>query len=152
MSRVAAGQLLEGTVAQAEALWYDPRRWPNFVDGFGHVVKVEGEWPQAGSRIVWDSTPAGRGRVSEEVVDHRPGAGQELAVEDPRLRGTQRVAFADRAGRAEVRLELDYRLKQANPLTPLVDLLFIRRAVRDSLRRTVARFANELAAERELLG
>ncbi len=151
MSRIGVRREVDGAVGEAEALWYDPRRWPNFVDGFGHVVKVEGDWPRAGARVVWDSTPAGRGRVSEQVVHHEPGAGQALAVEDPRLRGTQRVSFVPRDGRTEVRLELEYQLKEGNPLTPVVDLLFIRRALRDSLRRTLARFANELAAERELL-
>ena len=152
MSRVFAGQRLRGTVAEAEELWYDLRRWPTFIDGFAHVAKVEGEWPEAGAVVVWDSTPAGRGRVREQVLAHEPGSGQELAVEDPRLSCRQRVAFAPRDDGSEVRLELDYRLKQRNPLTPVVDLLFIRRAVRDSLRRTLARFANELAAERDLLG
>jgi hypothetical protein len=50
----------------------------------------------------------------------------------------------------EVRLELEYELKQANLLTPLVDLLFIRRALRDSLRRTLARFGYERRAEMDL--
>jgi hypothetical protein len=151
MSRIGVRTQVEGSVGEAEELWYDPRRWPNFLDGFGHVVKVDGEWPRAGARAVWDSTPAGRGRVSEEVVEHEPGAGQELAVEDPRLRGAQRVSFLAREGGTEVRLELEYRLKERNPLTPLIDLLFIRRALRDSLRRTLARFGHELAADRELL-
>jgi hypothetical protein len=33
----------------------------------------------------------------------------------------------------------------------MVDLLFIRRAVRDSLRRTLTRFGREVTAELELL-
>jgi Polyketide cyclase / dehydrase and lipid transport len=151
MSRIGVRAQVDGSVGEAERLWYDHRRWPNYLDGFGHVVKVDGEWPRVGARTVWDSTPAGRGRVSEEVVEHEPGAGQALAVEDPRLRGTQRVSFLPREGGTEVRLELDYRLKERNPLTPVVDVLFIRRALRDSLRRTLARFGNELAADRELL-
>ena len=48
-------------------------------------------------------------------------------------------------------LELDYELKQSGPVRALVDLLFIRRAVRDSLRRTLARFSREVSAELELL-
>jgi hypothetical protein len=144
--------LVDGPVAEAEALWYDHRRWASFVDGFGHVVKVEGDWPAAGARVVWDSTPAGRGRVTERVVEHRPREGQVLEVEDPRMRGTQRVGFAPAESATQLSLELDYRLKQANPLTPLVDLLFIRRALRDSLRRTLTRFGRELAGDRELLG
>jgi hypothetical protein len=36
-------------------------------------------------------------------------------------------------------------------VTPLVDLLFVRRAFNDALRRTVSRFARELRAEQELV-
>jgi len=60
-------------------------------------------WPTAGARSVWDSTPAGRGRVSERVIDQRPGEGQTLAVEDPRVHGTQEVRFAPVEDGTEVR-------------------------------------------------
>ena len=36
-------------------------------------------------------------------------------------------------------------------LTPLLDPLFIRRALRESLRRTLARFGHERRAEIELI-
>ena len=39
----------------------------------------------------------------------------------------------------EVALELEYELKERNPFTPLTDALFIRRALRDSLTRTLLR-------------
>ncbi|MFL5819273.1 MAG: SRPBCC family protein [Solirubrobacteraceae bacterium] len=151
MGRVAAVHDMEGPLGAAERLWYDTARWPAFIDGFGHLVKVEGDWPAPGSRVVWDSTPAGRGRVVERVVEHQPGVGQAVEVEDPRLHGTQRVRFERLADGTAVGLELDYRLKQRGPLTALVDALFIRRAIRDSLRRTLARLSRELRAELELL-
>jgi hypothetical protein len=47
-----------------------------------------------------------------------------------------------------VTLELEYRLKES---MWLVDLFFIRGQLRQSLRRTLRRFAIELDAERELL-
>jgi hypothetical protein len=49
-----------------------------------------------------------------------------------------------------VALELEYELKGANVFTPLTDALFIRRALRESLRRSLSRFAYELRADREL--
>jgi uncharacterized membrane protein len=151
MSRVAVRTRVDQPVAAAEELWYDPERWAAFVDGFHHVVKVEGGWPAVGAHSVWDSTPAGRGRVSERVVEFEPGRGQTLEVDDPRMRGTQRVEFVPGDDGTEVRLALDYELKEGNLLTPVVDLLFIRRALRDALRRTLARFARELAADHDLL-
>ena len=45
---------------------------------------------------------------------------------------------------------LAYDLKDRNPFTPLVDVLYIRRALRGSLQRSLARFARERSADSEL--
>lgn len=151
MASTGARIEVDGTISEAERLWYDLDRWPSFVDGFGHMVKREGDWPRTGSRIVWDSIPNGRGRVSERVTAYEVRVAQTIEVEDPRLTGTQTVGFAPAGeGRCLVALELSYRLKQGGPLAGVVDALFVRRAVRDSLRRTLSRFARELRADREL--
>ena len=150
MPRVRAFQTVPGLAADAEAVWYDPRRWPAWVDGFGHSVKLEGDWPAVGARSVWDSKPGGRGRVIERVSAYEARVGQTLEVEDEKLRGTQRVAFAPDADAVEVTLELEYQLKERNALTPLTDALFIRRALRDSLKRSLIRFARERRADIEL--
>ncbi len=51
-----------------------------------------------------------------------------------------------------VELELEYAIKREQAAwTPLVDLLFVRRPMRESLQRTLDRFARELQADRELL-
>ncbi|MGI8511072.1 MAG: SRPBCC family protein [Solirubrobacteraceae bacterium] len=151
MATVRAQQDVTGPAGAAEALWYDTERWPAFIDGFAHVAKLEGPWPDSGAKIVWDSTPNGRGRVVEQVVERVPGEGQTSAVEDPRLTGTQRVVCERLDGGVAVGLELEYTLKGASVVQPLVDLFFIRRALRDSLRRTLLRFSRELAADLELL-
>ena len=151
MGRARAEIEVPGQISEAERLWYDLSRWPSFVDGFSHVVKREGDWPRTGSRIVWDSGRAGRGRVSEEVTAYEVRVSQTVAVEDPRITGTQRIAFAPAEdGRCRVVLELDYRLKQGGPFAGVVDSLFVRRAFGEALRRTLSRFARELRADREL--
>ena len=150
MGRTRVALDLPGSVAEAEALWYDTDRWPSFVDGFGHVVSRDEGWPGAGATLVWDSLPNGRGRVVERVVAQAPGDGQTVQVEDPRLRGRQTVAFAPVEDEVTISLALEYQLEQAGPLRAVVDALFIRRALRDSLRRTLVRFARELEADREL--
>jgi hypothetical protein len=129
----------------AEELWYDTSRWPTFVDGLAHVAKVEGDWPRAG-RVVWDAKPDGRGRVSERVLHYEPRAGQEVAVEDEHMSGTQRIAFHPTASGCRVVLALDYRIKEHRPWTPVVDVFFTRRPMRDALRRTLTRFRRELEA------
>jgi uncharacterized membrane protein len=143
MGRASASITVPGRAAEAEQLWYDQTRWPTWVDGFGHVVKLDPEWPDPPARLVWDSKPGGRGRVVERVTTCIQRQGQTLEVEDERLRGTQRVEFAPSDGDTRVTLTLEYRLKSRTPLTPVVDALFVRRAIRDSLARTLSRFAYE---------
>jgi hypothetical protein len=150
MSSVGRTMEFRAPPGAAERLWYDPQRWASWVDGFGHVARIEGEWPKQGAVLTWDSLPRGRGRVVERVVSHQPGVGQELEVEDERLRGRQRVRFEPVVeGGVVVVLSLDYTLKRGGPVAAAIDLLFIRRALADSLRRTLTRFGHELAAELE---
>jgi hypothetical protein len=145
--KVQATATVPGRVADAEELWYDPHRWAAWIDGFGHVAKLEGDWPHAGARLLWDSRPQGRGRVQEQVTEYEPRTGQTLEVEDARLIGTQSVRFAPEVDSTIVVLTLEYTLKQRTIITPIVDMLFIRRSLRDSLRRTVTRFGHERRAE-----
>jgi hypothetical protein len=149
MGRVRARIDLPGQASDAEALWYDTRRWPAFVDGLKHVARVNGDWPRPGAEVVWDSHPGGRGRVLERVVEYEARRGQAVAVEDERIRGTQRVGFAPHEGGVAITLELDYALKDARLNFAPLDLLFIRRPQREALERTLRRFAAELRAERE---
>ena len=142
--RVSVTTTVPGRVVEAEELWYDPHRWAAWIDGFGHVAKLDGEWPQVGARLLWDSRPQGRGRVLELVVAYEPRAGQTLEVEDEKLTGVQTVAFEPDGDQVRIILTLEYSLKEGNRL---LDLLFVRRAVRDSLNRTLTRFAHERRAE-----
>jgi Polyketide cyclase / dehydrase and lipid transport len=139
--------VVPGRTADAEQLWYDPHRWPAWIDGFGHVIKLEGDWPQVGARLVWESPPKGRGRVQERVTAYEPRSGQTVEVEDERLRGTQTVAFEPAGDEVRITLTLTYELKQRTVLTPLTDPLFIRRELGDSLQRTLTRFGHERRAE-----
>jgi hypothetical protein len=143
-----ATTVVPGRIVEAEELWYDPHRWAAWVDGFGHTQRLEGEWPEVGARLVWDSPPRGRGRVQEVVIAYEPRAGQTREVEDERLRGIQTVTFeAADAANVRVTVTLEYELKQRHVLTPLLDRLFVRRELSDSLRRTLTRFGHERRAE-----
>ncbi|HEX2015841.1 MAG TPA: SRPBCC family protein [Solirubrobacteraceae bacterium] len=147
MARVGVQRDFVADPAVTEALWHDLDRWGGWVDGFGHVVRVDGDWPHAGAVVLWDSRPGGRGRVLERAVDYRPGAGHTVEVQDERLRGRQSVGFEALQGGVSVALELDYTLAASGALASLSDLLFIRRALRDSLLRTLVRFGQVLAQE-----
>ena len=63
------------------------------------------------------------------------------------MTGRQKVEFAPGPDSVELTLSLEYRIRDRTPLTPVVDLLFVRRAMADALRRTVTRFSNERKAE-----
>ena len=135
---------------EAFELWTDLRRWATFIDGFGHIDRVDDSWPAAGAKLVWRSRPEGRGVVTERVVSSEPGARLVTQVFEERMTGKQEVTFAATENGARVDLELDYALTRSGPLTPLTDFLFIRRAQLDSLRRTLRRFATEAAEQAAL--
>lgn len=146
MPRLARSRDYAAGVGEAEELYLDLERWPAWVEGLARVSGVHGEWPRPGAEVCWVSGPGGRGTVRERVTAREPGRSLTLEVTDERLVGTQGVAFTELDGGVEVTLELDYRLVATGPLTPVVDLLFIRRALGDSLARTLERFGRELEA------
>ena len=114
------------------------------------MVKLEGEWPAAGARAVWDSRPGGRGRVVERVTAYEARAGQTLEVEDEKLRGTQRVVVRARdATASRSRSSSSTSSRAPTSFTPLTDALFIRRALRESLKRSLLRFARERRGDME---
>jgi Polyketide cyclase / dehydrase and lipid transport len=127
-------------------LWTDLSRWPTFVEGFARAIEVDPGWPGEGSRVVWESIPSGRGRVTEKVIENAPGQFATMVFED-RLSGRQALRAIESEGGARVELTLEYTLTSYGPLGPLADAIFIRRALRDSLRRTIQRF--EVEAEEE---
>ncbi|HEY2161555.1 MAG TPA: SRPBCC family protein [Solirubrobacteraceae bacterium] len=145
MGRASATDSFAVSVDDAEALWYDTDRWPEWIDGMARVTEVGGDWPGRGACVTWESTPRGRGRVLERVLSYEPRGGQTLAVEDDSISGRQSVSFAELVRGVEVELTLEYELKQRSIFTPVVDRLFIRRAMASSLGSTLARFGAELA-------
>jgi polyketide cyclase/dehydrase/lipid transport protein len=135
------------TPEAALRLWTDVDRWPSFVEGFAHALERAPDWPAAGSRVVWESTPAGRGRVTERAVEGKGPDRFVTQVFEERLNGTQtfRVVESEPGSRAE--LSLEYELTKYGPLSAVADVIFIRRAIRDSLRRTLRRFSVEAEEE-----
>ena len=145
MKAVIATQTFRGAVSDAESCWYDLTRWASFLDGFDHIVETSGRWPQRGSSVTWQSGPAGRGRVTEQVTAYEPLEGQTVDVEDDAITGRQRVAFTPAEEYVEVKLSLEYEIKKSSFFTPLIDLLFIRRAMMASLEATLGRVRVELS-------
>ncbi len=128
--------------ADALRLWADVERWPSFVEGFGRVGELSPDWPEPGSKVVWLSQPGGRGRVTEKVIasDLRRFS---TRVFEERLAGTQTAEVAPAGGGARVDLRLEYELVKGGPLRAVGDVLFVRRALREALARTLRRFVVE---------
>jgi Polyketide cyclase / dehydrase and lipid transport len=130
----------------AVALWRDLRRWPAFVEGLRRIERQSQEWPAEGAKVTWESGAPGRGRVTEKVAGSSP---TRLATEvfEDRLVGVQTFeAFEEGAG-SRIELRFEYELARTGPLRGLTDVLFIRRALRDALARTLRRFAVEAEEE-----
>lgn len=152
MRRVeAVGQVALAPHRAAE-LWTDTDRWPTFVEGFARVLERRDRWPEPHGKLVWESGPQGRGRVTERVTENQASSGGSLEISsevyEDRLMGTQTVSFSPvEDDRSAVALSLEYELTGSAPFLWLTDALFVRRAVRDSLRRTLGRFAVEAEEE-----
>lgn len=144
MGTARVRQTFAASVADAECCWYDTSAWATWVDGLDRVLELDARWPQLGATVRWESGPAGRGNVTERVVAYAPGAGQTVEVHDVSVAGRQSVTFTPVPEGVEVSLALQYRQHRRSPVTPLVDILFVRRAMAASLDRTLGRFGSRL--------
>jgi hypothetical protein len=144
---VKASIVVPGRAVVAVQLWYDRHRWPSWIVGFGKVVSLDDEWPQAGARLMWDGPAAGsRGRVVERVTRYEPRLGQTLDWEDAVFMGVRRVTFEPGLEETRITLEVEPTPKLR---VPPARLWWFRRKLRESLQRTLQRFSYELAAERQ---
>ncbi|MGH2962280.1 MAG: SRPBCC family protein [Solirubrobacterales bacterium] len=153
MPTVAESVHIRASLAEAWELYFDPDTWPAWVDGFARVESASG-YPKRGGSLRWRSTPAGRGEVTERVLEHEPRTRHRVAFSDPESDGELETAFAIEASPGAeqgvvVRQELTYRVRGAGPLTRLTDVFFIRPQVTRSLRRSLEHLrveVEELAA------
>ena len=135
------------TPEAALRLWTDVSRWSSFVEGYARTLELHPSWPDGGARVVWESTPAGRGRVTEKVAEREGPDRFVTHVFEERLTGTQTFRVVESEGGSRAELSLEYRLAKYGPLGAVADALFIRRAIRDSLRRTLFSFSVEAEEE-----
>jgi hypothetical protein len=135
------------TPEAALRLWTDVSRWPAFVEGFARVLEQDPGWPAPGARLVWESVPSGRGRVTEKVTEDAGSDRFATLVFEDRLAGRQTLRAIESEGGSRVELSLEYTLTRYGPLGALADVIFIRRALRDALRRILYRFSIEAQEE-----
>jgi uncharacterized protein YndB with AHSA1/START domain len=155
MAEVEATVDIPASLADVWELYFDPDRWRSWVEGFARVTASDG-YPESGGTLSWESNPAGRGRVSERVLEHDPRERHRIAYADPGSVGELDTCFemvpaAEGGRRTRVTQRLSYALQESGPLAALTDRLFIRSQMRGSLQRTLANLRAE-AAEAGLPG
>ena len=146
MASVADSVHVAAPVAVVWRLYFEPATWPAWVDGFGSVESSDG-YPDRGGTLRWRSTPAGRGTVSERVLEHEPQRLHRVEFSDPESEGELVTAFEPDGGDAtRVSQKVAYRLRDAGVLTRLTDPIFIRPQVARSVRRSLERLRTEAEA------
>ena len=143
MIGVAASVPVRASLAEVWDYYFDPAGWPAWVDGFARVESDMG-YPEVGGTLRWSSTPAGRGTVTERVVEHESRRLHRVEYEDPETTGQLSVTFAIEGEGTMVTQELDYRLRDRGVFAKVTDRLFIRSQMRGSLSRSLARLRLEV--------
>jgi uncharacterized protein YndB with AHSA1/START domain len=150
MSRVSASVEVSASLAEVWDYYFAPAGWPAWVDGFRRVESSSG-YPWAGGALRWASAPAGRGTVTERVLEHEPRRLHRVAFDDPEASGELATRFAIEGDGTLVRQELDYALRRGGPVARLTDVFFIRSQMSGSLERSLTRLkleVEEVAAPR----
>lgn len=149
MGTVSASIVIDAPLAAVWDYYFEPRTWPAWVDQFGRVESSEG-YPERGGTLSWGSTSAGRGKVTERVIEHEPRSLHRVEYADPESEGTLEVRFGiepgEGTGGTRVEQAMDYTITSGGPFTGITDVLFVRTQVRRSLERSLARLRVEIEA------
>jgi uncharacterized membrane protein len=140
---------VQASLADAWDYYFQPRGWPAWVDGF-HAVDGSHGYPEEGGTLIWSSTPAGRGQVTEQVLAHEPRKLHRISFTDPESSGELETTFEISGDeKTTVGLQLTYALASGGAFAWLAERFFVRGQVAKSLRRTLLRYrleVEELAA------
>src|SRR5688572_7562406 len=102
MATVEASVVVSSSLAETWDAYFDRTRWRLWVDGFDAVLEEE-SYPQAGGTLRWRSTPAGRGEVTEHVLEHSERRLHRVEFADDATRGELEVTFGIEGDGARVR-------------------------------------------------
>jgi hypothetical protein len=148
VSQVSESAEVAASLAEVWGLYFEPKSWSGWVDGFRTVEASDG-YPQAGGTLRWRSTPAGRGVVTERVIEHEPRTRHRIAFKDEYSEGELTTTFAIEGERVKVTQACEYTLHASGAFGPLTDRFFVRPQIRRSLQRSLGRLkldAEELAS------
>ena len=143
MATVGAEVEIAASLAAVWDFYFEPSGWPAWVDQFASVVASDG-YPEVGGTLSWRSGRAGRGGVTERVVEHEPRRRHRIAFSDPQSEGELVTSFAVVESGARVRQELTYELRRGGAFVRLADLFFVRSQMKASLGRSLLALRSEL--------
>jgi hypothetical protein len=139
MATIDESVLVGASLAETWECYFDAGGWGAWVDGFEATLESEG-YPQAEGVLRWRSIPAGRGDVTERVVEHEPRRRHLVSFADPAMEGELDTRFEVEGDGTRVRQVLTYRLLDRGPIARLGALLFVRGQVRASVQRSLLAF------------
>ena len=144
MGSVVESVLVEASLAETWDHYFDQSGWRGWVEGFEALVSSQG-YPEVGGTLRWRSNPAGRGEVSERVLEHEHRRSHRIAFTDPQSEGELATSFMIEGDGTRVTQELTYQLSSRAAMGKwLTDRLFVRSQVRGSLQRSLALFKAEV--------
>jgi hypothetical protein len=149
MAAVEAEVLVGASLAETWDYFFEPRGWPGWVDGFESVEDSNG-YPERGGTLRWRSTAAGRGTVTERVLEHAPRTRHRIDFADPETEGELTTTFALEGHGTRVKQELDYQLRHKTLFSGITDLFFIRSQQQGALQRSLAALKHEVEELSEL--
>lgn len=144
MAKVEEEVRVQASLADTWDAYFEPRLWPSWVDSFGSVTAMDG-YPLPGGTLQWKSVSAGRGEVTERVLEHESRRRHKIAFTDPSLEGEMTLTFAIDGDGTKVAVVFDYELLDPSLIARLASLLFIKSQVRGTLRRSLDAFSREAA-------
>jgi uncharacterized protein YndB with AHSA1/START domain len=137
MPKVSEELQIPATLAETWRLYFDPASWSRWVDEFRALDSISDDYPEAGARLVWHSGPAGRGQVSETVLEHEPRRLHRIRFADPSSEGELTTTFRIEGDGTRVGLELDYSLVSGGLFSRVTDIFFIRSQMAQMLIRSL---------------
>lgn len=152
VAKLTESLLVTASLKEAWDFYFEPRTWAAWVDGFQEVESSAADYPREGGTLVWRSTPAGRGRVTETVLEHSPRTRHRIHFADPESEGELLSEFGVEGEATRISLTLTYRLPGNRALAAITDRLFVRGQVRNALRRTLLRFKHEAEEAARFVG
>ncbi len=128
--------MVDASLAEVWDLYFEPATWRSWVDEFRGIDETRGDYPEAKGTLVWHSGPAGRGQVTETVLEHEPRRIHRIRYLDENSEGEQTTTFAMEGTGTKVTIDLSYGLLKPVFL-PFTNRLFVRPQMRSMLMRTL---------------